>query len=404
MLTYDLLLTAARGITVNRTRSALTMLGIIIGVAAVVLMVSLGGTFQGYILDQIARVGTNMMEVFPKGIEKFGGKLDSLTFEDYEAVARLSTVESVTPIIILGKSAHYGTEETSPFILGGYTALFSIYGLRTAEGRLLDATDERGARNVIVIGNQVAEDLFGSRQPLGERVDIGGQSFTVVGVLQASTSALLRQLDSLIVMPFSTARALSGQKFLSHISFRTVGDPDVTKRDVTLLLRQRHRVENPADDPDKDDFIVRGAEQVTSIVGTVTLGLTIFLALVAGISLLVGGIGIMNIMLVSVTERTREIGLRKAVGAKQRDILLQFLFEALSLTLTGGVAGLVLGVFAGWFFTQVASRFLGDLSFVLSWTAVALAFAMAAGTGLVFGLYPARKAAMQSPMEALRYE
>ena len=178
----------------------------------------------------------------------------------------------------------------------------------------------------------------------------------------------------------------------------------MAKEDVVQLLRQRHHIGNPENDPDKDDFIARTAEQITNIISSVTLGLTVFLSLVAAISLLVGGIGIMNIMLVSVTERTREIGLRKAVGAPRRDILLQFLLEAIFLTLIGGFVGIVLGTGFGWILARVANRFLGEFSFVLSLTAILLAVAMATGTGLFFGYYPAKRAAEVSPMEAMRFE
>jgi ABC-type antimicrobial peptide transport system permease subunit len=188
------------------------------------------------------------------------------------------------------------------------------------------------------------------------------------------------------------------------MSLRTVGNPEVSKDDVKLLLRERHRIRNPENDSDKDDFIARTSEQITNIVGSVTLGLTIFLGLVAAISLLVGGIGIMNIMLVSVTERTREIGLRKAVGAKRRDIMLQFLLEAASLTFTGGIIGIIIGAGMGWALSALANSVLGQFSFIISLPSILLAVLMAIGTGILFGLYPAKKAASLSPMEALRYE
>ncbi len=404
MLLKDTLSTAFRAILVNKNRSLLTMLGIIIGVASVVLMVSIGKTFQNYILLQVQSFGTNTLDIIPKGFEKFGGNLDGLKFEDFEAIRRLSTVESVVPVVLVSKPVKYGKEEVSPMILGGYKNIFDNYGLKLGAGRLLDESDEQGAKSVAVVGAQTIEDLFGNRNPIGQKISIGESSFTIVGTLKTMGSFLLQDLDKVVYIPFSSAKAASGQKHLSYITLKTVGDPAVAKQDITSLLRQRHKIDNLTDDPDKDDFIARSAEQVTQIIGAVTTGLTVFLSLVAAISLLVGGIGIMNIMLVSVTERTREIGLRKAVGAKRSDILYQFLFEALSLTLTGGLIGLVCGVFFGWFLTQIAAKFLGDLSFVLSITAVLLALAMAIGTGLVFGLYPAKRAASLSPMEALRYE
>lgn len=404
MLLKDTIRTAFTGITVNKTRTFLTMLGIIIGVASVVLMVSMGRSFQNYILTQIESIGTNTLDIIPTGFEKFGGNLESLTMDDYEAVADLPTVESSTPVIIIGKPITYGKEEVSPLIAGARHAFIANYGLELGQGRFLDENDEEGAKSVAVIGPQSAEDLFGNSNPLGKKITIGESSFTVVGVFKSKGSALLSDFDKMVHVPFSTARSVTGQRYLNFITLRTVGDPSIAQADITALLRDRHDIDNPDNDPDKDDFIARSAEQVTAIVSSVTLGLTIFLSLIAAISLLVGGIGIMNIMLVSVTERTREIGLRKAVGAKKRDILLQFLLEAISLTLTGGVIGIAIGVFFGWLLCLLAAKFLGEFSYALSLWSIFLAVLMAVGTGLAFGLFPAKKAADLSPMEALRYE
>ena len=404
MLFQDILSAATKALLVNGSRSLLTALGIIIGVASVVLMVSIGKTFQNYILIQVETFGSNMMEVFPTGLEKFGGNTESLTHDDYEAIAKLSTVERAVPVILVSSPVKYGKEEYSPMVMGSRSDIFGNYGFTLDHGRLLDDSDDQGAKSVAVVAHQTAEDLFGNADPVGKKIAIGEASFIVVGVLKTVGSALLQELDKPVFIPYSTARAVSGQKSISLVNLRTIGDPELAKQDITSLLRQRHKLKNPENDPDKDDFAVRTSEQITAIIGSVTTGLTVFLSLVAAISLLVGGIGIMNIMLVSVTERTREIGLRKAVGARKADILLQFLIEAVSLTVSGGLIGLVLGTFFGWFLTQVAAKFLGELHFILSPVAVVLALVMAVGTGLVFGLYPAKRAASLSPMEALRYE
>ena len=399
MLLSDTIQTAIAGITVNKTRSVLTTLGIIIGVGSVVLMISVGKSFQNYILTQIESIGTNTMDVFPVGIEKFGGNLQSLTEDDYEAVKRLSTVSNVAPVIIVAKPVEYGRETVNPMVFGTLPQIFSNYGLKLADGRLLEQGDIEGASSNAVVSAQTAKNLFGDQNPLGKHITIGEASFTIVGVLKSQGSLLLSDLDKPVYIPFTTARVLTGQKNLTYMTLKTIGDPALAKEDITLLLRDRHHIKNPENDADKDDFIARSAEQITSIVSSVTLGLTIFLSLIAGISLLVGGIGIMNIMLVSVTERTREIGLRMAIGARGSDVLLQFLVEAVVLSAFGGSIGIGLGFALS-----------EGLTFWMQWptqvplNAVAVAFGFAAATGVFFGFYPARKAAALDPIEALRFE
>ncbi len=404
MRILDTIQMAARGVTVNRMRSLLTMLGIIIGVGSVVLMVSIGKSFENYILTQVQQFGGNVIDVYPTGFEKFGRNVDSLTYEDYLAVEKLTTVESVAPIILVTEAISFGTEEKSPPIFGTTGAIQDNYSLKIDRGRFLDESDYKGAKNVIVLGSQVAEDLFANRDPLGNRVKVGSRFFTVVGVLQSFGSLLLQDLDSAAYMPFTTAKAMTGQKYLSYINLRAKTDTEVAMQDITQLLRQRHGIDNPENNRDKDDFLSRSVEQATDIIGTVSLGLTAFITLIAAISLVVGGIGIMNIMLVSVTERTKEIGLRKAVGARSRDILLQFLIEAVCLTLVGGMIGIIGGTAIGLLLAGIAAKLLGSFSFAFSTGALFVAVLMAAGVGLAFGIYPAMKAAKLSPIEAMRWE
>ena len=404
MTLSDTFTSAIKALRANKSRSFLTMLGIIIGVGSVVLMVSLGRSFEGYILDQIDSLGGNVIDVYPTGLENIGRSLDTITEEDAHALARLSTVENVAPVIFITEPIHYGTEREAPMIFGTNDYIFPNYGLELDTGRLIDERDVQSAKNVIVLASEVAAGLFEGRDPLGKKVKIGNRSLEVVGVLQPLGSLLLSDLDNTAYIPFTTAKSMTNQKYIDYINLRAIVDDELARRDITSLLRERHQIRNPEDDPNKDDFMARSTEQATEIVGVVTMGLTVFMGLVAGISLLVGGIGIMNIMLVSVTERNLEIGLRKAVGARKRDILLQFLIEAIWLTAIGGTIGILGGAFLGLLVAAVAEQFLGSLRFVISFPALLSSIAMAIGTGLVFGIYPAKKAADLSPIEAMRRE
>lgn len=404
MILADTLASAFDGLTRNRMRSVLTTLGIIIGVGSVVLMVSLGASFEKYIEQQFEGIGANLIEVYPKGLEKFGQSTDTITFADAEAIERLSTVTEVSPNILVPYAVAYGGEELTPFILGSKPPIAANYGFEIDRGRFITDDDVKSARSVVVMGPDTAENLFDNADPLGKKVVIGGRKFTIIGINKEMGSLSGNDTDAMVIMPFTTAKSLTGQDYVSYVVLLAKDNVDLAIADIKSLLRSRHDIENPEDDPDKDDFLARSAEQATQIVGTVTSSLTAFLALVAGISLIVGGIGIMNIMLVSVTERTKEIGLRKAVGARRRDVLRQFLLEAVLLTCLGGLIGIVGGLGLAYMGALLANRFLGDFPFAISWVAIIAASLMAIGTGLAFGLYPARKAASLSPMEAIRYE
>ena len=404
MLISDTLKTAGRALVVNKLRSLLTMLGIIIGVGSVVLMVSVGRSFQGYIFDQIDALGGNVIDVYPTGLEKFGASVDSITYDDYLAVKKLTTVESVAPVVFRELTANFEAETRHPLVFGTTKEIFANYGLKIERGRLLTDRDTKGAASVAVLASEIAEELFGATDPIGKRLRLENRFYTVVGTLQSAGSMMMQDLETIVYIPVTTARSVFGQKHLSYMNLRAGDDDELVRSDITTILRLRHGIRNPYDDPDKDDFLVRSTEQATAVVGNVTLGITAFVALIAGISLLVGGIGIMNIMLVSVAERTREIGLRKALGARSHDILFQFLLEAVALTVAGGMIGIAGALGIGFILTQVASKFIGDISFAMSIPAILSAGFMAAVIGVVFGLYPARKAAALSPMEAIRWE
>ncbi len=404
MLLADLLATANQGLQRNRVRSLLTTLGIVIGVGSVVLMVSIGASFQAYIFNQLSTISASTINVFPKGLEQFGKSLDTIDFQDVEAIRKLPTVTAVAPSIIVPQEVTYEGEKADAQVMGALPELFPSFGLVAEQGRLLTQDDARSSKSIAVIGPDVVEKFFPGEDAIGKRIAVGNRNFTVIGVTKSLGSLSGNDVDAMVTIPLSIAKSMTGQNYVSYVVLQAKDDVDLAVADITDLLRSRHRISNPANDPDKDDFLVRTTAQATAILGTVTLSLTIFLTLIAGISLLVGGVGIMNIMFVAVTERTAEIGLRKAVGATGSDILRQFLLEAVALTTLGGLVGTVGGIALTYVIVRVADAYLGDFPFALSWIGILGAVAMAMGTGLVFGLYPASRAAKMQPIEALRWE
>ena len=389
----------------NRLRSALTMLGMIIGVAAVILMLAIGGGVQKEVQGAISGLGSNML-IVTAGSGRQGGFMSgagtgaTLRLDDADAIARLKNVVAAAPSTQLAAQVVAGAANWATSITGSTTAYFVVQDWRPDTGRAFSDMEDRAAARVALIGHTVADHLFGANDPMGASVRIKGTSFTVIGVMAKRGQGFGGiDRDDVIIVPLTTAlRQLQGNAFRRSIRAISVGVDDAANLDavsdrIGTLLRRVHRI----DPGTPDDFTVNNLTAVTDTLSTTTTAISLLLAAIGSISLIVGGIGIMNIMLVSVTERTREIGIRMAIGASRSAIRLQFLLEALMLSLLGCGVGVALG-------TGLATLASGFMPFEASVTATAVtvAFAVSATIGIFFGWYPATRAAKLSPIEALR--
>ncbi|MDE2037669.1 MAG: ABC transporter permease [Patescibacteria group bacterium] len=412
-MTYrHLLKTSLTGLATNRSRSVLTILGIVIGITAIMLVVSLGAGAQSLILGEVQGLGTNTIAVIPGQVSTSPTNVsalysDSLKPKDVTALENKANVPglvSLMPVVIGSDVASYGSNTYQVTIFGGTSLMADIFNLVPSEGQFYDQSDVNSLSDSVVIGSDVAQYLFDNQDPLNQNIKIKGRTFRVEGVLPKSGGGTLFNFDSMVLLPYTTAMTyVTGQKFYNRIIIQAVSDAAVpaTANDVRLTLEESHNIT----DPTKDDFTVETQQTLANTLGTITSALTWFLVAVASIALFVGGVGIMNIMLVSVTERTREIGLRKALGARDRDILRQFLLEAILLTVIGGLIGIILGAGLAFLIALVLSSGLHvDWTFVFPWNGAILGMTVSAAIGLVFGGYPARQASKKSPIEALRYE
>jgi len=405
---------AITGLRAHTSRSILTILGIVIGITAIMLIMSIGSGAENLILGQIGGMGVETIAIRP-GQEPTGPTdiadtlfADSLKDRDVEALRKKSNVPglvSISPAVVVPGSVSYQGETFRPTIMG-WSAEFlgEMFDVYPARGSFYDDVDIRQRAAVAVIGYKVEKELFGEADAIGENIKIKDKNFRVVAVLPEKGQSAFMNVDEIVVIPPTTAQTyLLGIDYYHEIVVKAESADVVerTKQDIEMTLRQTHKI----DDPEKDDFFVVTQQGMVDQVKTIIQILSLFLSSVAAVSLIVGGVGVMNIMLVSVTERTREIGLRKAVGATNQDILSQFLLESVMLTAIGGVIGILLGSLLAFLVSFGLSVTLKlDWAFTFPISAAILGLSVAAFAGLVFGLYPARQASKKSPIEALRYE
>jgi len=401
---------AGRALRVNKLRSALTMLGIIIGVAAVIAMVGVGAGAQARVAEQIQSLGSNLIIVLSGSVTSSGIRLGTgsqltISEDDSAAIAReVPLVQASAPSVRGTAQVVYGNLNWATVIQGVTPDYFEARDWPVVDGRAVSPEDVEGATKIALVGQTTALNLFGEAEPLGQIIRIKKVPFTVVGVLgRKGQNSWGQDQDDVILIPISTAKkkvlgvSQANPRAVGSISIKVRPDEDMAEAEnqIRALLRQRHRLQ-PFQD---DDFWLRNLSEVLQTQEESSKVMTYLLAAIASVSLLVGGIGIMNIMLVSVTERTREIGLRMAVGARRRHILLQFLIEAVTLSLIGGILGIALGLGG-----SRAISYFAEWRTLVNPESIVVAFGFAAGIGIFFGFYPARKASRLDPIEALRYE
>ncbi len=404
--------TSIVGLQTNKSRSALTILGIVIGIMAIMIVVSLGQGAQNLILGQIQSIGAKTIGVVPGRqptgptdfISTFTDSLKEKDLQDLQKKSNVPYVDKIMPIVFGSTAVTYGNKVYRPTIYGLNSYYEEIYNISMASGRNFSEDDVKANADVVVLGSKVATKLFDTMDPVGQKVKIKNKTFRVIGLMSQKGQSSFLNFDDVVIIPYTTAQqSIFGIKYFNRLAVEADSEAHVadTVRDITLTLRANHNIT----DPTKDDFFIQTQADALNTVKTITDVLTLFLAAVAAISLLVGGIGIMNIMLVSVTERTREIGLRKALGATNRDILTQFLLEAVVLTGVGGIIGITLGTTFSFLISFGLSQYANvEWSFSFPIDAAILGLVVSTVIGLVFGLYPARQAARKSPIEALRYE
>lgn len=396
----------------NKIRSFLTMLGIIIGITAVIIVLSVGESVEGLILNEVKSIGSNLIGVLPGHADEngpptsaFGVVITTLKYEDGDAIIKSNYphIESLAMYVSGSDIISLSDKKVSATFYGTTASYPEVQNSTVERGRFFTKDEEMSNAKVVVLGSKVAEDLFGDQDPLGMKLKIKKTNFTVIGILKSKGGGLMQNEDTNLFVPIRTAQnVLLGINHLGFIRIK-VDRPeniDGTMEYVKGFLRDRHNI----DDPSEDDFSVRSTAQALETIGSITTALRFFLAAIAAISLIVGGFGIMNIMLATVQERTKEIGLRKAVGAKSGDIVRQFLIEAATITFISGVIGIIVGSLVLIMISAVVNALGYSWELIISPLSVFLGCLVSISIGLIFGIAPARKAALLDPIESLRYE
>lgn len=403
----EIIVEAATTLSINKLRTSLAVLGIVIGIGSVIALISLGQASQQAVQSQIQTLGSNLLTVNPGSSRTGpvqGGQGSSTTLTNADATAittdpQITSVQTVSPEYSSRLQITTSTTNTNTRIIGAVPEYIEVHKVTLASGSFITETDIKTMSKVAVIGPTTATNLFGNTsEVVGQTIRINGQVFTIIGLTSAKGGTGFQNQDDVLYVPLTTAqKQLFGVSHLTSIALTAKSESVMTQaqNEVGYLLLAQHKL----NDPTQADFTIFSQQDILNTVSSVTTTFTALLSGVAAISLLVGGIGIMNIMLVTVTERTREIGLRKALGAKKKTIISQFLLESIMLTFTGGVLGTILGILISYGFT-----FFMNTAFIISLPAIALAFLVSTAIGVVFGWYPARTAANLQPIEALRYE